>query len=283
MTGDVPSDVTYNCGQPMGGYSSWPMLAITHHFIVQVAAWTSGVTPKDSIFKGYAVLGDDIVIYNKIVAKTYHSLILSLGVECNLSKSIISPKGLGMEFAKRIFLKGGTDVSPAPLKEFYSAMGSINALIEYGRKYNLSTPTLIKVAGFGYKVIASCNKPFHKITNLKVRYVIFNDFITNPLLVTAALRSRALGISSKVFSHYILDYAKAFALKLIAEYEVILKSHNLIFGGMFNRITKPTHLDRLFDLWALPFHKRMWDRYLKGHTQLKDCLSYDYKDSSGLI
>jgi len=281
--GAVPAAVTYNCGQPMGGYSSWPMLAITHHFIVQVAAWTSGVTPKDKIFKGYAVLGDDIVIYDKIVASAYHSLILSLGVECNLSKSIISPKGLGMEFAKRIFLKGGIDISPAPLKEFYSAMGSVNALIEYGRKYKLTTTSLVKVAGFGYKVIASCNKPFHKITNLKVRYLIFNDFITNPKLVTAALRSRALGISSSQFSHYILDYAKAFALDLIKRYELILTNHNLIFGGMFNRITKSTILDQLFDLWAIPYHKRMFERYLMGHTHLKDCLSYEYRDATGFL
>jgi len=37
----VPSALIYAAGQPMGGYSSWPMLAITHHFIVQVAAWSS--------------------------------------------------------------------------------------------------------------------------------------------------------------------------------------------------------------------------------------------------
>jgi hypothetical protein len=28
----------YAVGQPMGGLSSWPGLAITHHWIVQVAA-----------------------------------------------------------------------------------------------------------------------------------------------------------------------------------------------------------------------------------------------------
>jgi hypothetical protein len=33
-----PISVKYAVGQPMGGYSSWPMLAITHHLIVQVAA-----------------------------------------------------------------------------------------------------------------------------------------------------------------------------------------------------------------------------------------------------
>jgi len=32
----------YEVGQPMGCLSSWPMLAITHHLIVQVAARRSG-------------------------------------------------------------------------------------------------------------------------------------------------------------------------------------------------------------------------------------------------
>jgi hypothetical protein len=30
--------VTYNAGQPMGAYSSWPAMALTHHLIVRVAA-----------------------------------------------------------------------------------------------------------------------------------------------------------------------------------------------------------------------------------------------------
>jgi len=36
---------TYGCGQPMGAYSSWAMLALTHHFLVQVSAWRAGVVP----------------------------------------------------------------------------------------------------------------------------------------------------------------------------------------------------------------------------------------------
>lgn len=71
----------------------------------------------NKLFADYAILGDDIVIYNSHVAKRYHSLILSIGVECNLSKSILSPKGIGLEFAKRTFFHGD-NVSPSPLKEY---------------------------------------------------------------------------------------------------------------------------------------------------------------------
>lgn len=144
--------VYYSVGQPMGALSSWAMLALTHHFIVQCAAWQSGVIPRSILFKDYAVLGDDIVIFNTKVAKRYHKIILSLGVECNLAKSVLSPSGVGLEFAKKTFYKGN-NVSPTPLKELYMALENPTSLMSYKIKYNLSFPQIARVAGFGYKVI----------------------------------------------------------------------------------------------------------------------------------
>jgi len=46
------------------------MLALTHHVIVQVAANRVGMIR----FSGYALLGDDIVIANEAVARSYHAL-----------------------------------------------------------------------------------------------------------------------------------------------------------------------------------------------------------------
>jgi hypothetical protein len=276
MAAPIPSAVKYLTGQPMGGYSSWPMLALTHHFIVQVAAWTTGVTSKDSIFKGYAVLGDDIVIYNSKVAKAYHSLILSLGVECNLSKSIISPKGLGIEFAKRIFLKG-IDISPAPLKEFYSAMGSINALVEYGRKYHMTKSQLLKVAGFGYKVIASCNKPWNKIQNVKVKYIIFNDFITNPDVLTAALRAGSLGVSMEGFSVFLMTFASDFAFSLIERYDKLVCENHRAFNDLFDHYPKG-ELRNLHELWAIPYIDKLYKTVLSAFNLMSDKLvAFDYR------
>lgn len=169
---DLPSinEVRYSVGQPMGALSSWAMLAMTHHLIVQFAA--SPLMKNRSLFKDYAILGDDIVIFNNYVAKRYHDIILSLGVECNLSKSIMSPKGLGLEFAKRTFLHG-ENVSPAPLKELASALVSLPGMIEYKLKYSLSIPQVLKVAGFGFRVIGSCNKPWGKLS-IKVKYLILS-------------------------------------------------------------------------------------------------------------
>jgi hypothetical protein len=266
MKGGVPASVLYATGQPMGGYSSWPMLALTHHFIVQVAAWTTGITSKDSIFKGYAVLGDDIVIYDRIVAKAYHSIITSLGVECNLSKSITSPKGLGLEFAKRTFW-GNNDISPTPLKEFYSAMGSIQALIEYKRKYNLSTAQALKVAGFGHKVISALNKPFHKISNIKVKYIVFNDFITNPNTMTVALRAQALGISNFRFSLLLASFASDYGVSMIERYKSAISNINTV--GLF-KYPSGSVLSRLHDLWAIPYLNKLNKLYKTTISEIGD-------------
>jgi len=85
----------YAVGQPMGAYSSWGMLALTHHIIVQVAANRVGIT---TWFRDYAVLGDDIIIANDLVAESYKAIMNDLGVEINMTKS---HHGNVAEFAKR--------------------------------------------------------------------------------------------------------------------------------------------------------------------------------------
>jgi hypothetical protein len=68
--GKKPVDLQYATGQPMGALSSWAMLALTHHAIVQWAALRAGViTSGGKWFLDYAVLGDDIVLANGRVAK----------------------------------------------------------------------------------------------------------------------------------------------------------------------------------------------------------------------
>jgi hypothetical protein len=70
----------------MGAYSSWAMLALTHHVIVKLAAHNVGVKK----FTDYCILGDDVVIANDLVAKEYYNLMTLLGVSINLSKSVQS-------------------------------------------------------------------------------------------------------------------------------------------------------------------------------------------------
>jgi len=88
-------DIIYSVGQPMGAYSSWAMLALTHHTIIRFCALRCGLKE----FADYCVLGDDVIIANNDVAKEYELNMKVLGVKINRSKSIVS--STLVEFAKR--------------------------------------------------------------------------------------------------------------------------------------------------------------------------------------
>jgi len=96
------------------------MLALTHHFIVQYAAYK--VFNHVKWFNLYLVLGDDVVILDKRVASEYLRLMNQLAVGVNLSKSLVSPIGFA-EFAKRLIGPEGL-YSGVSLKEFSSLYSS---------------------------------------------------------------------------------------------------------------------------------------------------------------
>lgn len=85
-----------------------------------------------SWFKDYAVLGDDVVIANGLVAREYVAIMSMLGVGIGLAKSLISRKG-GLEFAKRFFLAQG-DASPVAFKELFAARGTLSSMIAFIKK-----------------------------------------------------------------------------------------------------------------------------------------------------
>jgi hypothetical protein len=84
------------------------MLAISHHLLVQIAAGRAGCTEW---FTHYALLGDDIIIADRVVAANYLELMRYLGVTINLSKSFEMDSGT-LEFAKRWFHPNLGDLSP---------------------------------------------------------------------------------------------------------------------------------------------------------------------------
>lgn len=165
----------YSVGQPMGALSSWGSLALTHHFLVQAAAWDAGVVPIGTWFTGYAVLGDDLVIYDQRVKKAYLRIVDAIGVECGIAKSLLSPRGLAIEFAKRTLWKG-IDISPVPLTEFVAANLTVSEAVAFARKYKLSFPRLIKSLGYGYKVLGKLNIHIGKL-NSRVRALLFAYYL----------------------------------------------------------------------------------------------------------
>jgi len=101
---DNGDDILYGTGQPMGARSSFPMLALTHHVIVNIAAQRAG--KKDYV--DYVILGDDITMCDSLVALRYRELMSVLGVTIQESKSVLhSTYGLpAAEICKRVFVNG---------------------------------------------------------------------------------------------------------------------------------------------------------------------------------
>lgn len=131
----------YSVGQPMGALSSWAMLAVTHHLIVQLAAKRVGYNPF-VWFDNYELLGDDINIFDAKVASEYLVLMQELGVPINASKSVVA-KNPAFEFAKVTGLKG-RNVSAISWKMFISQntlLGRVNILYSlFNKDIGFETP-----------------------------------------------------------------------------------------------------------------------------------------------
>jgi len=97
---NVTTKLSYSAGQPMGAYSSWAVMALTHHVIVQVAA----IRCYKHNFSNYFLLGDDLVIADSLVAQEYLSIIHTLGMPYSPEKTHVSDDTF--EFAKRWFHQG---------------------------------------------------------------------------------------------------------------------------------------------------------------------------------
>lgn len=95
--------VKWKVGQPLGLLSSWAAFSLTHHFIIEYCAFNVGIKS----FRDYAVLGDDVVIWNEKVALLYKDLLMEMGIPINMNKSLVSDdRTHRVEFAKRIIVNG---------------------------------------------------------------------------------------------------------------------------------------------------------------------------------
>lgn len=99
--------VKWKVGQPLGLLSSWGSFALWHHIIIEYCANQEGLTS----FRDYAVLGDDVVIWNSAVAVKYQRQMKFLGIPINLTKSVTGDSQRSqIEFAKR-HARDGVEIS----------------------------------------------------------------------------------------------------------------------------------------------------------------------------
>lgn len=162
-----PSLISFSSGQPLGYLGSWTLFALSHHFIVWLAAEL--VYPKQGRFTRYALLGDDIVIADQKVATKYRELLSTMGVEISVPKSIISDNG-SLEFAKRFLTDElRVDLSPISCQALAGVRGTLS-LLQFADKYNVtSLSTLMRLRGFGYRVLGRLHSTqSRRVLRLKV-------------------------------------------------------------------------------------------------------------------
>lgn len=166
--------IKYAVGQPMGAYSSWAMLALVHHALVQFAAFRAGWR---SWFPLYAVLGDDVVIGDHNVADQYTRVMKEIGVDIGFHKSVIS-SNLSCEFAKKFFYKG-EEVTPLPLVGISSGwLGAtfVPEVIKISERLTgkkLSGFNIARFLGVGFKAGSGAdNRPFLYLPKILSRVLI---------------------------------------------------------------------------------------------------------------
>lgn len=79
-------DFKWNSGQPLGLGPSFFTFSLCHHALIRGIFARLGKDPSG----GYALLGDDVAIFDKAVAKGYVKMMKYIGCVINISKSIIS-------------------------------------------------------------------------------------------------------------------------------------------------------------------------------------------------
>lgn len=118
--------VNYKVGQPMGFKSSFPAMALFHHFVVQCAHKGEGM------FTDYQILGDDIVIIGRTVADEYKRLMADLGLEISETKSLEPVKDsiapCGFEFCSR-FGRDGVEYTPLPLTAILKTIDNPDTIV----------------------------------------------------------------------------------------------------------------------------------------------------------
>jgi hypothetical protein len=155
----------------MGALSSWAMLALTHHALVQWSALRARVILPGGWYEHYAVLGDDVVIGGTPVAEEYLKVMSEIDVPIGIHKSLVSLNGTALEFAKRTFYHGD-NVSMVPIPEFLVGCRNVPALMELAREYSLnSIGRFLSVLGYGYRVKGSLSKVLTKLPT-RLRYYI---------------------------------------------------------------------------------------------------------------
>lgn len=201
-------EIKYSVGQPMGARSSFAMLGITHHVILQLAA--KMVNPLlNSWEEKYEILGDDVVIFDKSLASSYLEIMKLIGVPINESKSVIADSSPVVEFLKRISIKG-IEVTPLPWKNFIkqdSFKGRLNTLIGLFLKEDSFKSNPISLFNVVMKEKSFDNRPLKdSLGLLSLMFTYAKAAKLNILDILNLMSPFSMTIKDKCFSFSNLDF-----------------------------------------------------------------------------
>jgi len=248
------SDVKYAIGNPMGAYSSWNSFTVAHHFVMWWACQETGIQWSKA---PYAILGDDLVIGDHLLAMAYKRIMAALGVDINLIKSHSSDKLL--EFAKRLILNG-VEITPFPIsalaetsKKFYLL---VNLMLEERRKGWVWTTGISPSIRDFYRTVFTYNATKSKIveersfrTELMMLYmrgaVTADGLISQFIGRYAAPNTRsgnltsprgALMVFSEILSYFLLEENPFGTLPSRMEFNVLATQIGLAIGASAEEI-----------------------------------------------
>jgi hypothetical protein len=258
-TNTCSSRVMYAVGQPMGALTSWAMLALTHHAIVQMAARRAGYS--DGVwFPDYLILGDDIVIANTKVATQYRRLMMALDVSLSSTKGVESDNG-SFEFAKEFYYRGkqASPFSWAEMKLSVSSLPGLVVLFQKERRIpKWKIGQVVRAFGFGYQVTSKLNSGYLRLIRQHPRVV--------PLLLLSTFPDTTK-ISAKCFS----DWVRAFSLNLMVPVSTL--------KGLPLSFMRDTVYPKALEVRNVTWHVRSLNDYLsKVALQLKKV--HEYIESS---
>lgn len=161
------SSYHYSTGQPMGSYGSFPLLALTNHFLAILAY--SSCNELDNMH--YAIVGDDIVISSKcgsksqIVGDKYISLCKELGIPINTLKCVYGKNSF--EFCRRFVVNGKIRSFPTWNSHYQSILtGDPHIVLSLLRDYECKLPCYFELINLRSKITNKFVFPKSSVKNL---------------------------------------------------------------------------------------------------------------------
>jgi hypothetical protein len=177
---DRVNSIRYEVGTPMGMYSSWPSTTLAHHFVVFCCCRELDIPFNEA---KYVMLGDDIVIGDRLLAEAYTKAITELGVTFSPLKTHSSDTLF--EFSKRLFLDG-KEITPFPISSLRSSIKRyyrmVNLLIDCEERGWTSKSGISEAVKELSKDYYIHEKDFSKLRKRFLSYIQESSFISEVIM-----------------------------------------------------------------------------------------------------